>query len=111
MGSNLFYELSAKILPGSVEAPLDVATTDGIGRITVFGPTAHPLEVATMLGMMVPFALVGILDARRAAREAPLRRGAGGAGRRLARDTAQDGRGRPDGRRARDPGVPAARAS
>jgi hypothetical protein len=64
MGSNLFYEMSAKLLPGTVEAPLDVATTDGIGRITVFGSTAHPLEVATMLGMMVPFALVGILDSR-----------------------------------------------
>jgi hypothetical protein len=64
MGSNMFYEMAAKLLPGSVEAPLDVAETDGIGRITVFGPTAHPLEVATMLGMMVPFALVGILDSR-----------------------------------------------
>ena len=63
-GSNLFYEMSAKLLPGTVEAPLDVASTDGIGRITVYGSTAHPLELATMLGMMVPFALVGILDSR-----------------------------------------------
>jgi O-antigen ligase len=62
-GSNLFYELSGKLLPGTVEAPLDVASLDGIGRITVYGSTGHPLELATMLGMMVPFALVGILDA------------------------------------------------
>ena len=63
MGSNYFYEMSAKLLPGTVEAPADVASLDGIGRITVYGSTAHPLELATMLGMMVPFALVGILDA------------------------------------------------
>jgi hypothetical protein len=65
LASNLFYELSAKLLPGTVEAPLEVAAKDAIGRITIFGSTAHPLELATLLGMMVPFALVGILDARK----------------------------------------------
>jgi Fe2+ transport system protein FeoA len=58
---NPFYEWTNMLLPGSVAFPPDMYGRDIIGRLTVYGPTGHPLELATMLAMMVPFALLGFL--------------------------------------------------
>ena len=37
---------------------------DPTGRTTVYGPMDHPLELALMLGMVLPFALVPLLEAK-----------------------------------------------
>jgi hypothetical protein len=58
---NVFYEWSAKLLPGSIDIPSDLHGRDSIGRVTVYGSGGHPLEVATLLGMAMPFALVELL--------------------------------------------------
>jgi O-antigen ligase len=57
---NPFYELWGKILP--VTKPTGFDTVDSIGRLEVYGPTLQPLELAAMLAMMLPFAIIGALD-------------------------------------------------
>ena len=57
---NVFYAL-AELLPGFHAAvPSDLYTADSIGRLTIYGPAGHPLELATMLGVALPFAIVGL---------------------------------------------------
>jgi hypothetical protein len=58
---NVFYELWGKVLP--VTAPNLLDQIDSIGRLTVYGPTLQPLELAAMLAMVLPFAILGAIDA------------------------------------------------
>jgi hypothetical protein len=58
---NVFYSLWGKVLPVTVPSELD--TIDSIGRLTVYGPTLQPLELAAMLAMVLPFAILGSIDA------------------------------------------------
>lgn len=60
-GFNPFYEWSQRVLPG-VHAPEDIGTRDSIGRLTVVGPTSHPLAAAMMFALALPFALMGALS-------------------------------------------------
>jgi hypothetical protein len=57
---NPFYQWPATILP--VAMPSDIFTRDSIGRISVYGPMGQPLELATVLGMMLPFALLRAIE-------------------------------------------------
>jgi hypothetical protein len=58
---NVFYTLWSKVLPVSRPAELD--ELDSIGRLNVFGPGTSPLELAALLVMVLPFALMGSIDA------------------------------------------------
>jgi hypothetical protein len=60
-GDNLFYKTAAGVL--SPIAEVEAASTDidpslNAGRALVTGPTRHPLSVASLLGMALPFAIV-----------------------------------------------------
>jgi hypothetical protein len=57
---NPFYSLWGKLF--TVQSPSTLDTVDPIGRLTVFGPTSQPLELAAMLAMVIPFALMGAID-------------------------------------------------
>ena len=57
---NVFYELWGKLLP--VVKPSDLDAPDSIGRLTVYGPTSQPLELAALLAMVLPFAVMGAID-------------------------------------------------
>lgn len=63
METNVFYDWTARMLPGYVVVPGDLHSIDITGRTTVYGPMGHPLELALVLGMAVPFALVPALEA------------------------------------------------
>jgi hypothetical protein len=58
---NVFYSLWSKVLP--VTMPEELDTVDSIGRLTVYGPTLQPLELAAMFSMVLPFAILGSIDA------------------------------------------------
>jgi O-antigen ligase len=58
---NVFYSLWGMVLP--VTKPAELDTIDSIGRLTVYGPTLQPLELAAMLAMVLPFAILGSIDA------------------------------------------------
>jgi hypothetical protein len=58
---NVFYTLWSKVLPVSRPAELD--EFDSIGRLNVYGPGTSPLELAALLVMVLPFALMGSIDA------------------------------------------------
>ena len=58
---NVFYELWGKVLP--VTKPEELDTIDSIGRLTIYGPTLQPLELAAMFSMVLPFAILGAIDA------------------------------------------------
>ena len=60
---NPFYGLWGNVF--SVQSPSTLDTHDSIGRLTVFGPTSQPLELAAMLAMVIPFALLGAIDSTR----------------------------------------------
>jgi hypothetical protein len=68
-GYNVFYNWSKAILgPIATVAPspTDIHPTFGTeGRVVVVGPTQHGLAAATMLVMVMPFALVRVFDATR----------------------------------------------
>jgi hypothetical protein len=57
---NVFYELWSKLLP--VAKPADLDAPDSIGRLTVYGPTSQPLELAALLAVVLPFAVMGAID-------------------------------------------------
>ncbi len=57
---NPFYSLWKKVIP--VTVPADLGKRDSIGRLTVYGPTGQPLELAALLAMVVPFAMVRLID-------------------------------------------------
>jgi O-antigen ligase len=63
---NVFYDVSGKLLGHvfDVQAAQDVGV-DELGRPVVLGPGAVGLEVATMLAMAVPLALIGFINATR----------------------------------------------
>jgi hypothetical protein len=58
-GYNFFYEVGGKIIPGGLDLPSVATEKDSTGRIPVLGPTIHPLAVAQLVAMVVPFAIVG----------------------------------------------------
>jgi polysaccharide biosynthesis protein PslJ len=58
---DVFYSVWGSILP--VTPPKELDTIDSIGRLTVYGPTLQPLELAAMLAMVLPFAIIGAIDA------------------------------------------------
>ncbi|HEY3829184.1 MAG TPA: hypothetical protein VGL57_08315 [Solirubrobacteraceae bacterium] len=58
---NIFYSLWGKVLPVTTPAELDIP--DSIGRLNVLGPTDQPLELAALLAMVLPFALMGSIEA------------------------------------------------
>jgi hypothetical protein len=61
---NLFYDLSAKIMPGGFSMlETDSSAVDGIGRPIVTGPGEGPLEAVAMLAMALPIALVRLMQA------------------------------------------------
>lgn len=57
---NPFYALWGSLL--QVQSPSTLDVHDSIGRLTVLGPTSEPLELAAMLAMVIPFALMGSID-------------------------------------------------
>jgi hypothetical protein len=61
LGYNAFFNWSEKILP--VTRPGELGAVDSIGRKSIIGPTIHPLAVAMMMSLTLPFALVGFLSA------------------------------------------------
>jgi O-Antigen ligase len=63
MGTNLFYDITAKVLPPGFSL-LPEAPDPEFGRPAVTGPTQHGLAVTTMLALTLPFAIVGIVQSR-----------------------------------------------
>lgn len=61
MKFNPFYTLWGKLLP--VQAPPDLYGHDAIGRLTIYGPTSQPLELAALIAMVLPFGLIGAIEA------------------------------------------------
>jgi hypothetical protein len=59
---NVFYELLHTLAPSRVAVPPDLDGLDSIGRLNILGPTGHPLEIATLLGMALPFSLLRLMD-------------------------------------------------
>jgi O-antigen ligase len=66
MHYNVFYELWGKLFP--ITYPEQFDQVDEIGRLTVYGPTLQPLELAGMLALVLPFAILGALDAPKRSR-------------------------------------------
>jgi hypothetical protein len=68
MGFNAFYNWSGSILRPIAKvapSPTNIHPEPGTdGRVQVFGPTLNGLAAATMLVMVMPFALARLLDAR-----------------------------------------------
>lgn len=61
---NLFYTWSDKLLPPIFSVTkIDASAVDTIGRPTIRGPAALPLETVAMLAMALPIALVSALHA------------------------------------------------
>jgi O-antigen ligase len=68
-GYNVFYEVSHMVLsPIATVAPspTDIHPALQFDRVVVVGPTLHGLAAAAMLSVVMPFALVAMLDATRA---------------------------------------------
>jgi hypothetical protein len=68
-GYNVFYELGHTILSPIatvMPSPTDIHPSPDIeeGRIIVVGPTKHGLAATAMLVMVMPFALIRVLDAK-----------------------------------------------
>jgi hypothetical protein len=64
-GYNVFYEWSGAVLkPIATLAPNVHPEFGGDGRVVVVGPTRHGLAATTMLVVVMPFALVRVLEAR-----------------------------------------------
>ncbi len=61
MHYNVFYSLWSKVF--SIAVPPEMDMPDSIGRLTVYGPTSQPLELAALLAMVLPFAVIGSIDA------------------------------------------------
>lgn len=63
---NAFYGISSSLFTGIfvTHAPA-LGGVDELGRVVVLGPTAVGLEVAAMLAMTLPIALIGVMDASR----------------------------------------------
>jgi O-antigen ligase len=59
---NPFFTLTSHVLP--VSLPPELGAVDSIGRKSVVGPTIHPLAVAMMMSLALPFALLGFLSSK-----------------------------------------------
>jgi hypothetical protein len=59
-GYNAFFTWATHVLP--VERPGELGNVDSIGRKSIIGPTIHPLAVAMMMALALPFAMIGFLD-------------------------------------------------
>jgi len=57
-GFNVFFSALEIVLP--TEHPGELGNYDSIGRLSVVGPTVHPLAVAMMMSLALPFALIRI---------------------------------------------------
>lgn len=64
---NVFYEWARMLLPSGIfEVPIPPASAiDELGRTVTLGPAEAALELATMLSLAVPIALVGIMQSPR----------------------------------------------
>jgi hypothetical protein len=64
--TNLFYDFSAKLLPGIFNVVNDSSATgvDDIGRRAVIGPAEVGLEAVAMLSMALPIGLVSFMQSR-----------------------------------------------
>jgi O-antigen ligase len=60
---NPFYDWTSAFLGTIVQVPPDLHTIDYSGRTTVYASMEHPLELALVLNLAVPFALVSVLEA------------------------------------------------
>jgi hypothetical protein len=60
-GYNVFFNLFSHFL--SVSRPAELGAVDSIGRKSIIGPTVHPLGIAMMMAIALPFALMGYLNA------------------------------------------------
>jgi O-antigen ligase len=64
-GTNYFFDLSDKLLPGiGLESRESSVYFDDTGRRNISGPTSHGLAATTMLAMILPFGIVGAMQAR-----------------------------------------------
>jgi polysaccharide biosynthesis protein PslJ len=59
-GYNAFFQWTSHLFP--VVMPGELGAIDSIGRKSVVGPTIHPLAVAMMMSLVLPFALTGFLS-------------------------------------------------
>ena len=59
-GYNAFFQWSSHLFP--VVIPPELGAVDSIGRKSVIGPTIHPLAVAMMMSLTLPFAITGFLN-------------------------------------------------
>jgi O-antigen ligase len=59
-GYNAFFQWSSHLFP--VVIPSELGAVDSIGRKSVIGPTIHPLAVAMMMSLTLPFALTGFMN-------------------------------------------------
>ena len=64
--TNFFYEWSDTLLPGFTvpTAPIERGI-DGVGRLRITGPTQHGLAVTTMMAMLLPFAILRVMEGPR----------------------------------------------
>jgi hypothetical protein len=61
-GYNVFFQTISHVL--TVQRPGELGAVDSIGRKSIIGPTVHPLAVAMMMSLALPFALTGFLGAK-----------------------------------------------
>ncbi|HEX7298618.1 MAG TPA: O-antigen ligase family protein [Solirubrobacteraceae bacterium] len=59
-GYNAFFTWSEHLVP--TVRPGELGAIDSIGRKSIIGPTIHPLAVAMMMSLSLPFALMGFLS-------------------------------------------------
>jgi hypothetical protein len=59
-GTNLFYDLTAKVLPPGFSLEPETADPE-FGRPSITGPTQHGLTLSTMLAFALPFTVVGVV--------------------------------------------------
>jgi polysaccharide biosynthesis protein PslJ len=64
-GTNYFFDLTDTLLPGiGLEDRESSIYYDDTGRRNITGPTSHGLAATTLLAMILPFAIVGVMEAR-----------------------------------------------
>ena len=61
---NPFYQWAQNVPLVDVLKPSDLDQRDSIGRISVYGPAGSPIENATMFALALPFALIGVIEAK-----------------------------------------------
>ncbi len=63
----VFYQWAHSVLPSSLfQLPMpDTTAVDDLGRRSLFGPTSGPIELAVIMSLALPLALVGVMRAKR----------------------------------------------